>query len=71
MMTKIDRGKPHPKRRSKWKFDQMKPGDSFHFKGKAPTVVATAFGYYLAKGKYSIRREGDGYRFYLLNQEKD
>jgi len=47
----------------------MKPGDSFYIEGKTPSMIVQAFGYFLAKGKYTIEREGDGYRFFLLGNE--
>ena len=65
---KIDRDKL-PKRRFQWRFRNMKPGDSFYIEGKTPSMIVQAFGYFLAKGKYTIEREGDGYRFFLLGNE--
>ena len=72
-MKKIEYNKKPTKRRSKWvsEFEKMKPGGSFAFKDASAPSVAMAFAYWLAQGKYSIRREGDGYRFYLLKPEED
>lgn len=72
-IMKIDKNKTPPKKRVKWKFDEMKPGDSFPFKGdsKDRSAVAQAFSQFLAKGRYSIIKEGDGYRFYWLMKEDE
>jgi hypothetical protein len=52
-------------------FEKMKPGDSFVAKGiKSPTQLSIAFGYWLARGKYAVRKEGSGYRFHLLKEAK-
>lgn len=66
---KIEKGKPvKPARSKRWAFEKMKEGDSFVFEDAAPSTVLIAFGCYLAKGKYTIRREGKGYRFHLLKK---
>lgn len=65
---KIEQRKLPPSRKPrKWgeTFDQMKPGDSFYFEGK-PTTVISSFGFHCAKGRYSVRKEGNGHRFYLV-----
>lgn len=46
-------------------FERMKPGDSFHFEGVKPQTVVTSYAYFCIRGRYAIRRDGDGYRFYL------
>lgn len=53
--------------RGRWaaEFDKMEPGDSFHFQGGYAAVIA-AFGSWMAKGNYALRKEGTGYRFFLL-----
>jgi hypothetical protein len=68
---KIDKGKPLPKRKNKWNFNEMKPGDSFYFEAASHSTAIIAFGYYLAKGKYSLKKEGNGYRFYLLKKQQE
>lgn len=69
----IERGIKPPKRRSKWadKFKEMEPGDSFKFEGTSPSTVALAFGYWLAKGNFSIIKEDDGYRFFWLKPKQE
>jgi len=50
-------------------FDDMGPGDSFHYKGHRNSLIIK-FGYYCAKGMYRTEKEGDGWRFYLLKKPK-
>lgn len=54
--------------RNELPFAEMKPGDSFWFETVAygPQTVRRAFGDFLIKGRFTIRAEGKGYRFYLL-----
>lgn len=61
---RIEQGKTPRERKSKWGFEEMKEGDSFYFDVK-PQQIAISYGYYLSRGKYTIEKEGDGYRFYL------
>lgn len=68
---KIEKGKaPKGRKPSKWNFEGMVPGDSFYFEGKQPSQVAIAYGYWLAHGKYTIEKEGNGYRFHLTKKGK-
>lgn len=69
-MLKIERGLATPapvRRQTKWAdtFRQMQPGDSFYFEGVKPVTVVTLYGTTLARGRYTIRREGMGYRFFV------
>lgn len=50
----------------KLKFEKLKPGDSAYIEGVSRATIIQAFCQYLAKGKYSVRKENGGYRFYLL-----
>ncbi len=57
-----------PTKKTKLDFHKMKPGDSLYIKGSTRARIIQAFCQYLAKGKYSVRKEGEGYRFYLLKE---
>lgn len=71
-MTKIERvGPPRSTGRgnmARWTplFGKMQPGESFHFEDVRPQAVIASFCHFLGKGRYSVRKEGNGYRFYLI-----
>ena len=50
-------------------FDGIKPGDSFYIEGSSTTRLAQAFGQYLMRGKYAVRKEGKGLRFSYLKDD--
>jgi hypothetical protein len=56
-----------PKRRSRFKFEDMKRGDSFYYEGNRNDAIV-AFGAYLVKGKYKTQKEGKGWRFHLQSK---
>jgi len=60
-----DKAKPRKYKPTKWGFEGMKPGDSFYFEGINHRIVCTAYSYYLARGKYTITKEGKGFRFQI------
>ena len=65
---KVDKGDKPKRKLTKYPFDKMKPGDSFHYKGSRTSAIIS-FGYHLADGKYKTEREDDGWRFHLLKKE--
>ena len=67
--VKVKIEKKDPPIKKKPKFDKLSPGDSVYIEGMPRATIIQAFCQYLAKGKYSVRKEGDGYRFYLLKNE--
>lgn len=54
---------------TKYKFEEMEDGDTFYVEGVTRNALQTSFGMYCAKGRYTIRKEGKGWRFYLLKQK--
>lgn len=63
---KIDKGVKR-KERSKYNFDEMEPGDSFFYKGNRNTPKIS-LGYQAIRGVARIEKEGDGWRFTLLEK---
>ena len=54
-----------PRRKSKFNFEGLKPGDSLYYEGYRSSITL-AYGYYLAKGRYETKPEGKGWRFTLM-----
>ena len=75
---KIDRGKKPKRKLTKYRFDKMKPGDSFYYEGSR-TKPIISYGSYRTIGEYRTEKEeifdakGNlvkrGWRFYLLKKE--
>lgn len=49
-------------------FDDLEKKGSIHIEGRTKSQIVQAFSQYLAKGRYSLRKEGNGYRLFLLNK---
>jgi hypothetical protein len=64
----IEKGRK-PKQRSRFDFENMKPGDSFYYEGHRSTAPL-AYAGFLAVGKYKTEPEGKGWRFYLKGKTK-
>ncbi len=65
---KIDKGKEPKRKLTKYRFDQMEPGDSFYYEGSR-TAPIISYGYYRVQGEYKTEKEGNGWRFHLLKKE--
>lgn len=75
---KIDKDKEPKRKLTKYRFDQMEPGDSFYYEGSR-TAPIISYGYYRVQGEYKTEREQefdskgnlvkDGWRFHLLKKE--
>lgn len=64
-MIKIEKGIKPRIRPTKFNFDKMMQGDTFTYSG-AKSVPITHLGYRLIRGKYTVEKEGKGWRFHLL-----
>ena len=49
-------------------FEKLKPGESLYIEGRKRTAIAQSFCQYMGQGRYSIKKESKGFRFYLLNK---
>jgi len=75
---KIEKGRKRKRKLTKYRFDKMKPGDSFYYDTSRNTAIIS-FGSYLAEGKYRTEKEEvfdeegklvkSGWRFHLLKKE--
>lgn len=64
---KIEKGVPIPMNwRTKYPFAEMRPGDSFKGSQKVVSAVSYWAKRHPGKGKFTCRREGDGYRVWRI-----